>query len=527
MQFSFSSLKKKKKKKKDKMFETTSGQTKLIFQTGNFLFQKFWYVPWLNYNFTILPGNMDGISGSALGGYNIGINKYINHEKKMAAATVLKFITSPEMQKKLIKDYKFLTAIPSLYDDEEVCNSIDCNSLKKVQFIVRPTSNSSDYSDYSERFRNSAFEYIFKNKDISDVVDEIEHITKPYDITLNPKNNITEFILSILIFICSIVMIISIKYIFIDKYKSNFEFLPKDFWIIYIVGAFIMMNAYYIDLGKTDITKCKFKIILLNIGIDLNLLPILYKLLINFPIENKYSKWISRNRYKFLLVFIIFNLSFICYFSTITFNINKIKMKDNRIYNICEIGKNGQIVLFILLLLKNIRLLVMFLFIFLEWNIRQTSYDIRHILSTISIDIICFIILYTIIFTKLKYNYYSVHHIIFSGILFIFALSNYIYLYLIKIIRLYISKDLKQQQNTNQQSTENENTTTNEISTTETNNNSNYSHIFIKGSNDSLSSTFQKMVEYHYKRKIEPNKSQKIAFTSSSVDSFRTSSNLS
>ncbi|OUM68258.1 hypothetical protein PIROE2DRAFT_4141, partial [Piromyces sp. E2] len=272
-------------------FEASGEYTERIFQTGNFLFQKFWYVPWLKYNFTILPGYKKGISGSALGGYNIGINKNINTSRKKAAAVVLDFIISVQMQKNLIGKYKFLTAISSLYDDEDVCNNIDCNSLKKIQFIVRPTSNSSDYSDYSKRFRNAAYKYVFDNKNLYEVIDEMEHLTKPYIINLNPKKNIIGFINSILIFICSIIMIYSLKYLFIDKYRSNFEFLPKDFWIIFVLGAFIIMNTFFVDIGKITVTKCKLKIILLNLGFDLNLVPILYKLLINFPIENIEQKF--------------------------------------------------------------------------------------------------------------------------------------------------------------------------------------------------------------------------------------------
>lgn len=495
---------------KDNIFMSSILNLYSIFNKDNFLFIKSWYFPGTNYNFTIIPGNKDGISGSVIGGFNIGINKYINDYRKNAAIIVFEFITSKALQKKIIKNYKFLSAIPSLYDEEDICTNINCNIIKKIQFITRPTSNFTSYSEYSDTYRDIIYKYLYGNDSISNVIDNLEYLTTPYYISLNPKKNIYEFIISILISSFSIFMFLSMVFLFIKKYKPIFDFLPKDFWILYIIGTIFIMNIFYMDIGKIDIKKCQIKTILLILGINFNLIPLLYKLSINFPIKNIYSSWISRNRFIFFSLFIIFDIFIIFPFSISSYKIINLK-KDGRIYKICEIERNGKFFLYIILLMKDIFILIMMILIFLEWNIKKTSNEIKFILSIITTDILCLIIAYSIVYAKLKYKHYKEYHMFISIILFILSMSNYTFLYLIKIVKLFSkNKDLINTQNSKRLTKEEENISyifnessyeTKSEDESDDNNNNNLI-IFFPGTE---SNAFKKMLLCHYQYKIGSN----------------------
>jgi len=72
------------------------------FLNGNFLFYVNFFISNIPiYNITYLPGFKRGISGSTIGGYNIGINIYSDNKKKDAAIEALKYATSKSLQKNL------------------------------------------------------------------------------------------------------------------------------------------------------------------------------------------------------------------------------------------------------------------------------------------------------------------------------------------------------------------------------------------------------------------------------------------
>ncbi|WPZ17085.1 ABC transporter substrate-binding protein [Geobacillus subterraneus] len=68
-----------------------------------------------------MPKGPKGTSGAAtLGGWNLGINKNIDEEKKKAAAEFIKFAVSPEGQKIVAIEGGRLPVLKEMYKDEEV-----------------------------------------------------------------------------------------------------------------------------------------------------------------------------------------------------------------------------------------------------------------------------------------------------------------------------------------------------------------------------------------------------------------------
>eukprot|EP00833_Pecoramyces_ruminatium_P008823 jgi/Orpsp1_1/1182855/evm.model.c7180000082928.1 len=137
----------------------------------------------------LLPGNKKGVSGSFLGGYNIGINSYSKIEKKESAIEVLKFFTSKDMQEMMVKKFKYNSGILSIYEDEKLCSSYNCNTFKNIQHVGRPNTLTYDYDDYSEKFRNYIFEFLYGNKTAYEVLKRVNDITKIYYVSINGDNS--------------------------------------------------------------------------------------------------------------------------------------------------------------------------------------------------------------------------------------------------------------------------------------------------------------------------------------------------
>ncbi|ORY37169.1 hypothetical protein LY90DRAFT_624854 [Neocallimastix californiae] len=156
------------------------------------------------YKISVVPGIKEGISGSTIQGYNIGIYKYSKKLNLNAAVEALKFITTKEIQK-------------------------EC----------KPYMNVSEYNSYSNYFRKNIFDFLFENKDINEVLEKIEDYTKIYYISINSDDTNIGLISIIIIFGISTIMIISLIFLFIERYKSYYNFLSTDFWIITILGLLL------------------------------------------------------------------------------------------------------------------------------------------------------------------------------------------------------------------------------------------------------------------------------------------------
>ncbi|OUM66701.1 hypothetical protein PIROE2DRAFT_6016 [Piromyces sp. E2] len=151
------------------------------------LFSNFWdfehNIP--NYYMSPPPGKNEDVNGSCLGGYLLGINNYISNDRKLASAEIIKFLTSEYVQKEIIlKYFKSFSGLFKLYDDPEICSYTDCELIKTIQGIERPSSVIDNYEYYSNKYTDLIAEFLFNNKSINEVLSEIEDITKIYDFSI-------------------------------------------------------------------------------------------------------------------------------------------------------------------------------------------------------------------------------------------------------------------------------------------------------------------------------------------------------
>eukprot|EP00833_Pecoramyces_ruminatium_P005518 jgi/Orpsp1_1/1179550/evm.model.c7180000069828.1 len=166
----------------DEIFKYREDELLMSVFIKKFLFIKFWYFPIDDtiYKKKILVGNKEGVSASAIGGNNIGICNSLPKERTEAAVEVLKYLTSKEFQKELIRKNISVTGINDLYDDEEICKILDCELIKSVQPIARPVSLYTSYDEYSFKVQKFLGEFLYGNRTASEVLNDIENLTKIY-----------------------------------------------------------------------------------------------------------------------------------------------------------------------------------------------------------------------------------------------------------------------------------------------------------------------------------------------------------
>lgn len=414
------------------------------FKEKNFLFLKFWYIKSKRYLVSALPGAEENISGSALGGHNAGINIYSKLEKRKEVIEAFQFITSKDMQRKYIVSNNYYSAIPSLYDEEEVCSIVDCNYFKNIQLTARQFTNKTNYDQYSYKFREYVYEYIYGNKSEIEVLKNIKEIDFFYYPTLSTRFTVIWLIYFIFIVCTSILMLLSLCFIFINKYKMYFQFLPKDLWIITVVGFVISISPFYTMLGQITNMKCYIKDIIQVLGPSLFLIPVLSQLIINFPEkDNKISKWVKNNRYLFILFFVIVNMLLYGLLKTFPYTIVDYTFVDYYQLNYKACKMNNVIGLVVIQILYGISILTtlsILILTFLEWNLKATFYDIRFIVTDVYFNILFFMVI--IIINSIETNNFLVDHLVKLCVHIIYTLTNYMLLYGYRIVYALKQKDL-------------------------------------------------------------------------------------
>ncbi|OUM67814.1 hypothetical protein PIROE2DRAFT_4623 [Piromyces sp. E2] len=178
---------------------------------SEFVFSKFWYTPNTVMNsgkkVSILPGSKPGISGSIVGVNGFGINKYVKDEKAIkAAAEIISYFSSLEFQKELLLEFGLPSGILNLYDDDEICKTVNCEFFKSFQIITRPTAEVDDYEEYSIEFRDSVYSYLYGNNTVEKALEITSKLVKSNQSSGSLRNasvNVFSILVSLLLFFIS------------------------------------------------------------------------------------------------------------------------------------------------------------------------------------------------------------------------------------------------------------------------------------------------------------------------------------
>ncbi|ORX42187.1 periplasmic binding protein-like II [Piromyces finnis] len=418
----------------DEVFSIGEDNHIMMLYMGTVIFSNFWdfdhEVP--NYYMTPLPGKTEDVNGSCLGGYLLGINNYITNEKKRAASEVIKFLTSEYIQKEVIlKQFKCFSALTKLYDDEEVCSYTDCELMKSIQGIERPSSKIDNYEDYSSKYTNLINDFLYNNKPLKEALTEIDDILKIYH--FSQKTSTIALILFIIIQIIFCCVILMTALLFIPKFKKYFRFLSNDLWIMYVLGVILVISSVFPFFGALTSLKCFFNHIILSTGLNFILTPILYQLLINFPKINVYSEWLKKNKYLFIGLIEFINILIGSLLLLSPYKIKEIIIEEGKNYEKCQLdNKYGTVILIIQIGILIIKFLSINTLIYLEWNLAVIAHELKIIVIMMGMD--CILIALYCIYKLLNITNYITYYTLYIGIIVLFFLTNHTYLFIIRII---------------------------------------------------------------------------------------------
>jgi trehalose/maltose transport system substrate-binding protein len=140
------------------------------FQSGNAVFMRNWPYAWALANSKDSPingkvgvvalpkGGPDGKSSGTLGGWQLGVSKYSKHQA--LAVDLVKYLTSPEEQKRRALVASFNPTIISLYKDPEILKANPFMGRLEETFInavPRPSITGAKYNQVSTEFRNAVY----------------------------------------------------------------------------------------------------------------------------------------------------------------------------------------------------------------------------------------------------------------------------------------------------------------------------------------------------------------------------------
>ena len=355
----------------------------------------------------------------------------------------MKFVALKETQKKYIIKGHSYSAMTELYDDEEVCNLIECDVIKDAYPFSLKNNDIDLFGDdaYSKKYTKYLFEFIYNDKPLNEVIKKVDDITKIYTFSLKIDESNVGLIIFIIFLILTTSTILSLLFIFIKELENRFQFLSKDLWVITTLGSLILICSLLTLYGEINNMKCQLKITLINMGFILSICPSLQKLITNFPARNIISLWFEKNKYISILIIMIFTgcLNGILAISSYDLlNVNRILEEKN--YLKCNMNNIfGGIIYYIIQIYDIIIILISLILIYAEWNIEETSLDVNFLSTALFMDILS-IILFNII-DKINFENYIMYNLLLAINIFVFSVSNHLFIYFIRILPIFGNND--------------------------------------------------------------------------------------
>lgn len=408
-------------------------------QTQQAIFLKFWYIGHLpTFKATALPGWKEGVSGSIALANSIGINKYLPQDKVKAAAEFVKYIALEETQKKLVMEYNVISAMEGLYVNS---NSEVCTALPEFCEFIQGTLpfSSMDYSlnqfgnsKYRASYRDNLIDFVFKDKELSDALDNIDEIFKMYSYSLDTSDTVGGLIFFIIVVISLLTMLFflvtfSIKYI---TKQSKYVL-----WVISAFGSMAIMFSIFTQYGELNITKCWFRLSLITCGFCTGLIPPLY-----ITLERKFNDRFNIAKYK---IYIVGGLIMVEIFLNLLIAMNSsmtvIKEKN---FEKCGMHNTFGKVIYYMMAVWMVCIAGSVLIVICTETSIVGSLDFKASFLISFTNIASFIVY--LIVNKIHIEYYLVYYLLYSITSYILSVNNYFLIYGKKIIYTLINgKDVE------------------------------------------------------------------------------------
>eukprot|EP00833_Pecoramyces_ruminatium_P015147 jgi/Orpsp1_1/1189179/evm.model.d7180000070058.1 len=406
---------------------------------GNAVFIKYWdTIANSIYGKSILPGGKKGFSGSSIGGQNIAINKIIDDDKIDASIKVIEYLTSYEIRKEYTINNKEYSAIPALYDDPEVCQEIDCEFMKSIQFVSIKVPDEFDYDSYSTFLRKTFIKFFSNEKSKEEIIDELNFKKNYYFITISNSSIGKSY--GIILAAIAVIIVASLALPFINGFKKYYNFLYYDFWIISICGSIIMFILCLTPFGEPTKKTCELRMLSFSYGLSFNLVPIMFKLIKS--IKNKKSllwTFIQKQRYIVVSFFILINNILYIVLLASPFSINEKTSKNEINYKECKMNnRTGKIFIYF------IYMYIIFILFYTLWLsfLKRADRSIRAEVTSINISLYTYIlcVIVIIIANTINIEDYNSKFILIETAYIIFAINNHIILFIIRPIYLHFKK---------------------------------------------------------------------------------------
>ncbi|ORX43386.1 periplasmic binding protein-like II [Piromyces finnis] len=419
------------------IFQSDDSYNVHLLESGNVIFSNYWNTFTNNNNIfykSLLPGKEEGINSSYLKSLNIGIFNDISEDNLNASVTVLKYFMSEYIQKDIIaKKFQLYSPLKTIYDDDLICSILDCNIKKEINTIQKSDIINEMYDYFSFKFPQIFSEFLFNEKSTKttkQILIDINNISKIYYFSYHSTLGLFFFILILFIFY---LVLASDILLFIPRFKKYFQFLSLDLWIVYSLGSLFYLTSLVGNFGETTKKGCLFSHVAMIFGSCMFFIPLLYKLIINFPKNNKISRWVENHKVFYILIIlsvqIVTNIAMII---ISPFEKLNIILENDKNFSVClnshPIGSNianFQVIFNLWLYIFTC------IFIFFEWNIKKSYHDIRALAIIMCIDGISQFLLTTVNFIPI--NSFDLHYSLQIIINLIYILMNHIYMFIVRI----------------------------------------------------------------------------------------------
>jgi len=416
----------------DEVFKSDDQFSTMAMYSENILFAKYWNLGNISgYKKSVMPGKNNGVNGSCLTAFNVGISNYISSKQKKAAAKVLMYITSEDVQKNIIiKKFDLYSGLSSVYNDPELCSTYDCQTAKDIQGICRPSSDTNDYDYYISKIVKNLNKILFDGKDIKETLMDIENLAEIFYFSKSTSVGLVFFILLLATFY---VVFLSPLFLFIPRYEDFFSFLSTDLWIIYSMGSLMVVSSEFVKFEELTDFKCQLNHAVLTIGLSLLFIPILYKLIINYPNSNYFSEFVRNYKYLFVFSLIILEVGLNALQLISPYKASDVITGNNKNFSMCKFENSTAGWLMALPHLLSI--LVLYLcncgLMYVEWNVEETKEELRTLNVVMIMDDVLITLLFMIAFVPIidYVIYYSLHAILIIA----FSLCNQIYIFIVRI----------------------------------------------------------------------------------------------
>lgn len=168
-----------------------AGDTTRIWVSGNAAFMRNWPSAYNasnaptsrvagNFNVTQLPSGETGTSAAVLGGWQLAVSRYSQYPE--AAVSVVKFLTSYDVQRERAINNNYNPTIASLYEDEEVLNASPLFNRLLPTFLTatpRPSTVTGEYyTEVVSLYSRAVTAILLRRLDARTALEDLEYDLK-------------------------------------------------------------------------------------------------------------------------------------------------------------------------------------------------------------------------------------------------------------------------------------------------------------------------------------------------------------